>query len=165
MLDRILRVLDLASNAGGYLSAMFMVLIVVLMSLEIFSRSVLGASTLVVSDYSGYFLVALVVLGLGFTLREDGHIRIRLIRARIPESLGKWLDVSIALAAMVMTGFALRVSLSMALASQRLDMRADTIAQTPLWIPQIVIPVGLALLLIQLLAFIIRRIRSSSATR
>lgn len=165
MVDRLLRVLDILSRAAGWIAAVFVTLIVLLMTLEICSRSLLGKSTMVVSDYSGYFLVALVLFGLGFTLREDGHIRIKLVRMRLPEAAGRALDVLIALGATAMTVFALRASLRMVVASHRLDMRADTIAQTPFWIPQLAIPLGLLLLLLQLLAFMIRRMRSSSATR
>ena len=169
MLDRflhiLLRFLDFLSRVSGWIAAIFVILIVLLMAVEILSRSFLGTSTMVVSDYSGYFLVALVLFGLGFTLREDGHIRIKLIRMRLSETAGRILDILIALGCAAMTLFALRASLRMVLASHRLDMRADTVAQTPFWIPQLVIPVGLLLLLIQLLAFIIRRVRSSSATR
>lgn len=164
MLDRILRFLDVLSRAAGWVAAGFAVLIVLLMSVEILSRVLLGKSTMVVSDYTGYFLVALVLLGLGFTLREDGHIRIKLVRMRLPDAMGRVMDILIALAAAAMTVFALRASLRLVMASFQLDMRADTVAQTPFWIPQLAIPIGLALLLIQLLAFIIRRVRSSSAT-
>ena len=160
MIDRLLRFSDFLSRAAGWIAAGFIALIVLLMTVEIFTRSVLGKSTMVVSDYSGYFLVAVVLLGLGFTLREDGHIRIRLVRMRLPDSIARILDILIALAAAGMTIFALRAGLRMVMASHRLDMRADTIAQTPFWIPQLVIPLGLFLLLVQLLAFIIRRIRS-----
>jgi len=164
MLDRLLRLLDFLSLAAGWVAAGFVVLIVLLMGVEILSRALLGTSTMVVSDYTGYFLVALVLLGLGFTLREDGHIRIKLVRMRLPRDVGRVVDILVALAAAAMTVFALRSSLRLVTASLRLDMRADTVAQTPFWIPQLAIPVGLALLLIQLLAFIIRRVRSSSAT-
>lgn len=159
MIDRLLRFLDFLSRVAGWVAAGFVVLIVLLMGGEILSRSLLGKSTMVVSDYSGYFLVALVLFGLGFTLREDGHIRIKLVRMRLSETVGRVLDVLIALGCAAMTIFALRASLRMVMASHRLDMRADTIAQTPFWIPQMVIPIGLALLFIQLLAFIIRRVR------
>ncbi|WP_084185068.1 TRAP transporter small permease subunit [Desulfonatronum thiodismutans] len=165
LIDRILRFFDFLSRAAGWIAAGFAVLIVLLMTVEILSRSLLSKSTMVVSDYSGYFLVALVLLGLGFTLREDGHIRIKLVRMRLAEPISRVLDVLIALGCAAMTIFALRATLRMVMASHRLDMRADTVAQTPFWVPQLVIPIGLALLLVQLLAFIIRRVRSSSATR
>ncbi|WP_045218034.1 TRAP transporter small permease subunit [Desulfonatronum thioautotrophicum] len=160
MIDRLLRFLDFLSRVAGWVAAGFVLLIVLLMSGEILSRSLLGKSTMVVSDFSGYFLVAIVLFGLGFTLREDGHIRIKLVRMRLSEPAGRILDVLIALGCAAMTIFALRASLRMVMGSHRLDMRADTVAQTPFWIPQLVIPIGLALLLIQLLAFIIRRVRS-----
>lgn len=165
MIDWLLRFADFLSRAAGWVAAGFAALIVLLMTGEILSRSVLGKSTMVVSDYTGYFLVALVLFGLGFTLREDGHIRIRLVRMRLPEAVGRILDMFIALAAAAMTVFALRASVRMVMSSHRLDMRADTVAQTPFWIPQLVIPLGLFLLLVQLLAFTIRRVRSSSAIR
>jgi hypothetical protein len=43
--------------------------------------------------------------------------------------------------------------------TRELGMQADTIAETPLWIPQTFVPVGLLMLFVQLLGLIARRIR------
>lgn len=147
------------SLGGAFLSALFMGLIVLLIVVEITLRTVAGASTFVASEYSGYFLVAVVVLGLAYTLREEAHIRITLVHSRLPRRWRRRVDVLVGLSSMVMTAFILVYAVLMVYETRALEMTADTISETPLWIPQVVIPVGLVLFLFQFAAFIAGRVR------
>jgi TRAP-type C4-dicarboxylate transport system permease small subunit len=159
-MDRICRSIEGLCNAGAFFSALFMALIVILIVAEIVLRALFNASTLVAAEFSGYFLVVVVVLGLGYTLQHNAHIRITLVWTRLPARWQKVVDIAVASTSVVITMYALVYSILMVVDTYSLGMREDSLVETPLWIPQTVIPVGLLMLLLQLVAFIFRRLRS-----
>ena len=145
-------------RAGAFLAALFMALTVGLIVLEIALRAFVGTSTMITAEYSGYFLVATVSLGLAYTLRHRAHIRITLIYDRLTPRTRNVLDIWAALVGLIICGFAIFYSGQMVLENRALGMTADTVAETPVWIPQIAVPVGLALLFLELVAFLLRRL-------
>jgi TRAP-type C4-dicarboxylate transport system permease small subunit len=138
-----------------------MLLIVALILVEIASRAVLGVSTLIAAEYSGYLLVGLVLLGFAYTIGEGGFIRINIVRARLPAGAQRALDIFACVFSAVITAFVFRYSVIMVYETKKLGMQADTIAETPFWIPQLVVPLGLAMLFLQLVAMTVRRVRPS----
>lgn len=152
LLDR----LELVSRLGGYASAIFMLCIVVLILVEIATRTGWDSSTQIASEYSGYFMVALVLLGFAETFRSGAFIRIELLMPRLPASARRGCELLMSVLALCITLYALRYSLDMTWESLRLDMRADTMAETPFWIPQLALPVGLSLLALQIAVHIVR---------
>jgi TRAP-type C4-dicarboxylate transport system permease small subunit len=109
------------------------------------------------SEYSGYFLVATVSLGLAYTLHHRAHIRITLIYDRFPPSVQNKLDIGAAIVALGICGFAIFYSGQMVFENYSLGMTADTVSETPLWIPEMAVPAGFLLLFLELVAFLLRR--------
>lgn len=147
-------------RTGAFISALCMALIVALIVLEIFLRTFLGFSTLVSSEFSGYLLVGVVCLGLAYTLQHEAHIRITLIWDNLPKKWQTRVDILVACTSILVTCFALYHSILLVHDTYSLGMTADTMAETPVWIPQAAIPVGLGMLILQLINFILRRLRS-----
>lgn len=160
-MTRLVKWIEALAKAGAYLSAVFMLLNVGLILVEIFSRAVLGVSTLIAAEYSGYLLVGLVLMGFAYTIGQGGFIRINLVRARLPEGAQRYLDIIACIFSAVITAFVFRYSVIMVYETKELGMEADTIAETPFWIPQLVVPIGLAMLFLQLVAMTVRRVRQS----
>lgn len=159
MLDRILSMIEGLSLGGAFLSAFGMAAIVLLIVVEIVLRSLFDTSTLVASEYGGYLLVAVVCFGFAYTMREGAFIRISFVRHVLPAPLQRMLDSVAGVAGAVITGYALKYSAVMVWETYDLEITADTIAETPLWVPQLTIPLGLFMLLLQIVAFTMRRVR------
>ena len=159
MIEKIGKWIDKCSDFGAYLSSVFMILIVVLILIEIFLRTFLKTSTLISDEYSAYFFVVVVMLGLSYTFKENGHIRITLILSRLSKKNEKIFDIITSFIALILTSFMFYHSLLMVIDTCKLDMRADSIAETPLYIPQIAIPLGFFIFSLQILFRIIGRIR------
>lgn len=155
---RLLDSLDWVSRMGAWISGGFMLLIVALILVEIAVRTGWDSSTQIASEYSGYFMVALVLLGFAETFRSGAFIRIELLMPRLPKRAQRVTEITMAVISLSITLYALRYSIDMAWESFRLDMRADTMAETPFWAPQAAVPLGLALLALQLAIFIVRRL-------
>jgi len=136
-----------------------MILIVALILLEIFLRTFFKTSTLISDEYSAYFFVAVVMLGLSYTFKENGHIRITIILSRLSPKLEKIFDIWTSFIAFAISSFLFVYSLKMVVETYQLGMRADSIAETPIFIPQIVLPVGFFIFSLQILMRILRRIR------
>lgn len=135
-----------------------MLLIVGLVATEVALRTLAGRSTLVADEYSGYLMVATVLFGLAHTLASGGHIRITILTGRLPEKPRRWLESLTALLALLLCLYLFRHAYAMVYDTWSLGMTADSIAETPLWIPQLSLLGGLALLCLQLLAEMLRRL-------
>ncbi|MFN2355486.1 MAG: TRAP transporter small permease subunit [Desulfopila sp.] len=158
MINKCLQGIDTFSRVGAYLSALFMVLIVALISVEIVLRTFFKTSTYISSEYSGYLMVAVVLAGLSYTLRTDGHIRITILMVRFPPQVQRYLEAVAIFMALLITGFICYHATLMAVDAYNYEMTADSISQTPLYLPQALIPVGLLGLCTQLLAQLLRKL-------
>lgn len=154
---RTIQFIERLSLWGASLSAVFLSLIVLIIAVEIVLRSVFNTSTLIADEYSAYFFVGVVLLGLGFTLKEGAHIRITLVTSLVGERANQVLNIVSTLAAIAITTFALYHTSIMVFESWQLDMTADTISETPIFLSQMVIPAGLAMFDLQLAANFLKR--------
>ncbi|MDD9302965.1 MAG: TRAP transporter small permease subunit [Desulfobacter sp.] len=157
-MKKIIDLVDRLSLGGACLSALFMVLIVLVIAVEILLRSVFNTSTLISDEYSAYFFVGVVLLGLAFTFKEDGHIKITLVTSVLGEKGQAVLDVLTTAVAIGVTSFALYYASLMVYDSWALGMQADTISETPIYLSQLVIPLGLLLFDLQLGARLLKRL-------
>lgn len=160
MTEKFISWIDTITKAGGYLSAFFMVLIVILITVEIVVRTFFGVSTLIADEYSAYFFVGVVMLGLAYSLQDGAHIRITLVLSRLNEKAERILGMIVTLFAVALCTFALYHSILMVYDAYALEMTADSISETPIFLPQLFIPVGLLLFDLQLIANFLRRLLS-----
>ncbi|MGQ3676045.1 TRAP transporter small permease subunit [Xanthobacter sp. TB0139] len=142
---------DALSRALFWLTAIIIVLMAVAVTYEVVCRYVFGQPTIWVSESSSYMLVAVAFLGAAWTLRVDGHIRMELL-AEIGGQRGRMVSDL----AMFLVGAAISVALAwtgwnMTLANYNFGWRSSTLMATPLWIPQMLIPIGAVALLLQCL--------------
>jgi len=156
-MKKMILLIERFSTWGAFLSAMFMVLIVVLIAVEILLRSVFNVSTLISDEYSAYFFVGVVLLGLAYTFKEEGHIRITLVTSVIGKRGQAVLDILSTVMAVAVTSFALYYASVMVYDSWQLGMRADSISETPIYLSQLAIPVGLLMFDLQLVAKLLKR--------
>lgn len=165
MIEKFLKGIDTCSKLGAYLSALCMLAIVALIVVEIVCRSFFNVSTFIADEYSGYLMVAAVMAGLGFTLETDSHIKITILLAKLGPETKRYFELAATLLATAITLFALYHAVLMVYDTFSYDMLADSISETPLYIPQILVPVGLLGLALQLLAQFVRRLPFCSQTR
>jgi TRAP-type C4-dicarboxylate transport system permease small subunit len=74
-MKRFINTIDALSGIGGWLSAGFMSIAFVLAITEILTRKLLGRTLYITDEYSGYLMALMTLIGLAYTLRERGHIR------------------------------------------------------------------------------------------
>jgi TRAP-type C4-dicarboxylate transport system permease small subunit len=165
MIEKVLKWVDACSKLGAYLSAGCMLAIVGLIVVEIICRSFFHVSTFIADEYSGYLMVAAVMAGLGFTLETDSHIKISILLVKVSPEPRRYIELMATLVAISITFFAFYHAVLMVYDTYSYDMLADSISETPLYIPQFLIPVGLLALMLQLVAQFIRRLPFCSQNR
>ncbi len=159
------RVLDRLYDLAGALAALAIVGICAVVSAQI-GLNILarlggpGLSFTIPSyaDFAGFALAAASFLALAHTLRRGGHIRVTLITGRLPRR-ATWaaelgvLALAAALSAYATFYFALLIEESLRYG----DMSTGIVA-IPLWIPQMPVLIGLALLTLALVHTLIESV-------
>lgn len=142
----------------GVLAALAVVAILVIVCAETVLRQ-FQVSLLVTDEIAGYLNATAIFLGLAWTLREGGFIRVEILYDRAAGSLKRGLRWLIVLTATVFTALILWVCLRQVIYAFDTDTRAVSVIETPEWIPQVAMVLGLAVLLLQLLAWVVDRVR------
>ena len=137
-----------------------MLSIVGLILVEIVLRTLFHTSTLISDEFSGYMMVATIMMGVSYTFAQGSHIRITIITERLHGRAAQGLDLIVTLAALALCSYALYHSLWMVQDTFSYRILADSLSETPLYIPQVMIPVGFLLLELQLVAHFLRRLLS-----
>jgi TRAP-type C4-dicarboxylate transport system permease small subunit len=152
------RLVGRIAQACGVLAALAIVAILVIVCVETVLRQ-FQSSLLVTDEIAGYLNAAAIFLGLAWTLREGGFIRVEILYDRTTGSLRQAIRWLIVLTAAAFTAVLLWVCARHVIYAFDRDTRAVSVIDTPEWIPQSVMVLGLAVLLLQLLAWIVGRVR------
>lgn len=143
-------VADFLIKLGLYVSALVIVAMMSLIAADVASRNILNLSLLVVDEVSGYLLVALSFFGVGYSLRTGALLRVEFILFSLPPrlkaALGVLYDVLSLGVMLILTYYLYRVTVS----SFDRGMVAPTLLETPVWIPQVAMPVGSLILVVAL---------------
>ena len=112
------------------------------------------------ADFSGYMLAGASFLALGHTLREGGHIRVNLVTQRFSIKAQVVAEFFTLLLSGFMVAYALRYMIKMIGQSYQWGDKSNGIIAIPLAIPQSVVALGMAILLIAVVDTLITLIRT-----
>lgn len=153
------RVVGRVAHACGVLAALAIVVILVIVCAETVLRQ-FQASLLITDEVAGYLNAAAIFLGLAWTLREGGFIRVEIFYDRATGNLRQAIRWLIVLSATAFAAILLWVCTKHVIYAFDTDTRAVSILDTPEWIPQSIMVAGLAVLLLQLVAWVVDRVRN-----
>jgi TRAP-type transport system small permease protein len=149
----------LVNGAATALAALAILAMAGITAAEVIARFFFDTSFEVADELGGYLLVAAVFLGLGPALAADAMLRVEMIERRLPAGARRVLEVLFHLGALAVSAIALYWIWLHVASSLRRETVAATWLETPLWVPQLAMPVGVALLIATLLVGLVRRIR------
>jgi TRAP-type C4-dicarboxylate transport system permease small subunit len=149
---------DKLQTFGAYLSSFLFIALTLLILTEIVARSFFNVSTMIADEYSGYFYLASIFIGLGYTFKEDGHIRINVLTSRLSKKANRYIDIFAGSITLALILFILYNSILMVKESYEYDMVSETVSETPIYLTQLAMPIGLFLFALAVLSFILRRI-------
>ena len=146
------------SRGGAYLASTLFVSLVVLVMTEIIGRSFFHYSTMLADEYSGYFYLGSVFFGLAYTFNEGGHIRINIVTSRLSKNFQRYIDIFAGILATTILSYALYYCYLFMVDSKEMEMLSEAVSETPLWLTQVPITIGMSLFVFATLVFTLKRI-------
>jgi len=162
MLNLLKKFSNWLSKVGAYISSLLLMGLIILIMTEIIGRSFFDYSTMIADEYSGYFYLAAVFFGLAFTFNEGGHIRINIITSRLSKNKRRFFDIFSGILSSGVMIFAGYYSLLYMIDSKEMEMLSENVSETPLYLTQIPMFIGLALFIFSFIVFTFKGIFNDS---
>ena len=145
---------------------LLVVAMMLVIALDVFSRTVFDYSWQMSEEIAGYLLVALVFSSLPLGVREGTLLRVDFLFARGSERTQRRLDLLFSALGLVFAAIWTWQLVRLVWSSYTRETASNGVLAVPLWVPQFVMPVGVALLTLALLVAALRlwRARGSTAT-
>jgi TRAP-type C4-dicarboxylate transport system permease small subunit len=151
-MKKIINAIDVLSGISGWSAGIVMTVALLLALAEIATRSFFGGTLYIADEYAGYLMAVMTLIGLAYTLRERGHIRMMFL-IHVLKGRAHTIYNMVCLA----VGFLFCISCtwftwvffwdSVVNKSQSMQL-----SETYLAIPQAFLPLGVALMALQFLA-------------
>ncbi len=144
-MNPISRIVEPVARVAAILCGYTVLLLSVLVSIDIVGRKLFGFTFQGMDDLGGYVLAIIAVVGASYTMAMRGHTRVDVFLVRMPPAVQRLLN---ALAMVTMAGFAAFAAwrgLDVLMESIEFQSVATNPLQTPLWQPQSLWFIGLAL--------------------
>ncbi|BFU77000.1 TRAP transporter small permease [Arcobacter sp. 15-2] len=145
------------SKGGAFLSGALLVGLVCLILTEIFLRYFFDKSTMIADEYSGYLYLASIFLGLAYTFTQNGHIRINIITSKLGKGTNSIIDMVASIITILVLLFILYRTILFTYDSYELEMLSEAVSETPLYLTQLAMPIGIALFILAVIAFMFKK--------
>ena len=162
---RILKVIEKLSSIGGAISGLSIVLMSGLILLEIILRSLAGFSLLISEEYSAYLLVVFGSMALAYTFKSEGHIRVDLVLSKLSVRTRLIVNGLCSILGFMVFAFVTYQAWGQFYGSWLSKETSMYYSKTPLWLPQLPLFLGSALMGLQLLTSVVIQIKSLGKTR
>lgn len=136
--------LDLLYRLSGGIAAFFLSMIAVTIVAQIIGRAV--GVTIDSTESGGFFLAGTTFMGMAYTLKSGGHIRVSLLVSRLSPRAARGADILICGFAAFGCACLTWQTFGMTHDSWRFGDLSPGLLAVPIWIPQSVMLAGLAIL-------------------
>ncbi|MCU0910444.1 MAG: TRAP transporter small permease [Rhodobacteraceae bacterium] len=151
-------ILDRLYRLGGRIAGLLIILICVLISAQIILNTagrvapgLLPSTIPSYANFAGYMLASATFLALADTLRSGGHIRVSLLTNQFSQRGQVAAEALVLAIGLAFTAFATWWLGHLVMESRQFGDVSSGIVRIPLWIPQLVMTVGMALLTVAIL--------------
>ncbi len=151
-------VMEFCATTGNVVSSIALAIMVMLITVSVVMRYILGNPIWITEDLSVFLMVIMLYLGLAYTFKQGGHIRITFIGQRLPPRVFKVLEAFAGIAGLL---FAVLLTLQvfpMIRTTYRLNSLTET-AELPMFPPQLILGIGLIFFIVWLLPYSIAKIQ------
>ena len=144
-------IISLLTKSGMYLSGVAILLMALFVTFEVVARTLLGFSTLVADEWPSYLLVFSTFLGLAYTMESRGFLQVEFFLKMLSPKHNKLLHsflLSLGLMYSIVLDYYLIHHASI---SYSRGIVSISLSQTPLYIPQLLMPIGMTIFVLQLM--------------
>lgn len=164
VLERFAEITHRTSVGGGWIAIVAMWLLTGLMAAEIISRTFFQTSFIITLEVSQWLLLTLVLMGVAWTLKAEGHVRIGLLSSRLSPRNQSWLLVCLSAIGTAVFAFAAVYAWQGLVSYYVMGVKTATAVRLPLWWGWSPLFVGLALLALQFAGTLVKNIISLRST-
>ncbi|GGC91669.1 TRAP transporter small permease subunit [Chelatococcus reniformis] len=158
MISLFLRAVDLISKVAAVVAGLMLIAAMLVICEMIFLRYVFRAPTIWQTDFVVFSATAAMFLGAPYVLKTSGHVGVDVIETALPEGPRRVVGIVGGVLGLL---FALMMTIASATFFHEAyvnDWHTSTVAAITLWIPLLPLPVSFALLSLQYVAELIRRV-------
>ena len=130
-----------------------------------FTRYLFNSPLMFVEEYSGYLLVVMGFLAMAPALRKEAHINVNFVMKLLPTKAQVTLDLFNSCFAIFIAAILFWVSLKLCWENYSIHLVSSTIMETPLWIPQLFIPLGWVTFILLVFLGIRKKMRAIAGRR
>jgi TRAP-type C4-dicarboxylate transport system permease small subunit len=141
---------------SGHLQAGIIFFLMVMLLVEVLTRYILRSPLSIADEMGGYLLVSITFMGLAYTWKEKGHVRVSLLISRLPHKFAHLLRYITLILATVFTLPLIKACYDLISDSILFESRSGSWLRTPLAYPQTILLIGAIMLFLQLVAEIIK---------
>lgn len=162
-MHKITKILDSITDIlSGALQGLLVFLLMVMVLVEVLTRYVMQNPLSIADEIGGYMLVSITFLGLAYTWKEQGHVRVELVTNLLPVKVRKILRFITLLVAAVFCYPMIVGCYGLLQDSLLFGVRSGSWMRIPLVYPQALLLIGSVLLLLQLISEIIKAVLAFS---
>ena len=157
-MQKLSEIIDRLADWMGYVSGWMVPIMVVLVAVEVFMRYVLHNPPMVADEFSAYLLVGCSFLGLAYTWRQGGHVRITILVSRLPSKAASWIRLFVLILILAFMIGVTKAGYDMIAYARMIGLKSDTWLMFPLFWPQLTVFLGFLVLTLTVMADIARTI-------
>lgn len=158
VLNKIDWVIGILSNVLVAFAVLYLIGMVLVITGYIFLRELFLWQILFVEEYSAYGVVFTVYFAAAYTLRSEGHINVNILIRYLPHRVREGFLVFASLFALAMLTFMMMRSVAWYRYAYVRQIISEFPSNTPLWIPYLIIPIGLGVFGLAIVLFTVRRV-------
>lgn len=143
-LDAIGRLLERSSRWSCDFAGWLLVIMAALINVEIAARYVFNTSTLIADEYSGYLFVWSTLLGFAYALQNGQFLRVETLVTRLSRYGQAAIELLAAIAGLLVALVCTYATGELLVAALHFGTRSIQPSATPLWIPELMLPLAFA---------------------
>ena len=148
------------ASVAALLAGLATLAIVLLITYDVTMRYFFDRPQIFVDEIASFLEVLIVFGGAAYTFRAGGHVRVDLVTGLLSPARRAWLRIFTLAPGVAFLGVVIWVTAQSALTAWRYG-RVSAVMLYPLWWPMALIPAGLALLALAMLARLGRQLRAA----
>lgn len=155
LMSTYVRYVNKLSEYMGYVSAVFILIIAGSITYDVTVRALFNSPTIWVYEVTIYLTIASVMFGAAYALQTNSHIQVDMLINQLSPLMKKIFDIITSTLGTVLFALITVKGIHMVMETYEMNHLSITLLETPMYIPQMSIPIGSALLTLQFIARII----------
>lgn len=138
-----IRTIESFSTVTGWLAGLGVIVMTAIVVVDVFLRYFFSSPLLFSDEITIYSMIYITFIGAALTMKLGRHVNVDLLLIHLPNRARCWLDVATRLTGTIVVFIIAWYTAGWVLYNYRTHYSSSGILETPLWIPMLVVPVGM----------------------